>query len=178
VRAVLLAGLTVAGVVTGCSSSSTHPAAQQGQPTASPRPSVACPAALRTAFARGGPASAVLVQSDVTAGFSTCDYKSTAAKAGMCTAATVTINTNPQPFKDFQRWVVETAQNDTTARLGDGYFPHEIDGVGVEAGWVPATQSLETANNERWVAVRLTCPNAGEQSLELAKSLARAAIAP
>lgn len=109
--------------------------------------------------------------------FTTCSYRAAAAKSGACTAATVTINTNPQPFKDFQRWVVETAQNDTTAQLGDGYFPREIDGVGIEAGWVPATQNLQTANNERWVSVRVTCPTAGGQDLALAKVLARAAIA-
>jgi hypothetical protein len=177
VRPVLLACLAAAGALTGCSSShSASPVAQATASTVPPLPSVACPASARTAFAKGVSSNAVSVQSDVTSGFSTCDYRTTAAAAGSCTAATVTINTSPQPFKDFQRWVVETAQNDTTAHLGDGYFPHEIDGVGVEAGWVPATRNLETANNERWIAVRLTCPKSGPQSLALAKDLARAAL--
>lgn len=175
-RPVLLVGLAVAGVVTGCSSS--HPSAEQtpAKAQASFVKSVACPAALRTAVAQAATAS-VSAKSDVTAGFTTCEYQAAAAKPGACSAATVTINTNPQPFKDFQRWVVETAQNDTTARLGDGYFPHEIDGVGIEAAWVPATQNFETANNERWIAVRLTCPDSGARSLALSKELARAALA-
>ena len=138
--------------------------------------SVPCSPSVRAAFAKGA-SGAVSVQSDVTAGLTTCGYRTAAAKAGECTAATVTINTNPQPFKDFQRWVVESAQNDTTARLGDGYLPHAIDGIGIEADWVPAAQDFETATNARWVAVRLTCPNSGRQSLSLAEDLARAGLA-
>jgi hypothetical protein len=183
-RRVLLVGLTVAGVLAGCSSSGAKKAqgrparqaqpAPQAQPTVSPRPSVACPQSLRAVLARGG--ATVSAQSDVTAGLTTCGYRTTGG-AQACSAATVTINTNPQPFKDFQRWVVETGQNDTTAGLGDGRFPHEIDGIGIEAAWVPAALDFETANNERWVAVRLTCPNSGQHSLSLAEDLARAGLA-
>jgi hypothetical protein len=175
---VLLVGVTVAGVLTGCSSSGAPKG--QAQPTGpalpkvSALPSVACPQSLRAVLARGG--AAVSAQADVTAGLTTCGYR-TAGGAHACTAASVTINTNPQPFKDFQRWVVESAQNDTTARLGDRYFPHEIDGIGVEAAWVPAALDFETATHARWVAVRLTCPSSGQQSLSLAEDLARAGLA-
>jgi hypothetical protein len=183
-RRVLLVGLAVAGVLTGCSSSGTpkgqaQPTRQaqptsQAQPTVSALPSVACPPSLRGVLARGG--AAVSVQADVTAGLTTCGYRTAGGKRA-CTAATVTINTNPQPFKDFQRWVVESAQNDTTAHRGDGYLPHAIDGIGIEADWVPAALDFETATNARWVAVRLTCPNSGRQTLSLAEDLARAGLA-
>jgi hypothetical protein len=117
------------------------------------------------------------VQADVSAGLSTCGYRTRGAKTGACPAASVTINTNPQPFKDFQRWVVETTQNAGTARLGADFTPQQVDGIGIEADWVPATYLFETANNERWIAVQLTCPSPAPANLTLAKTLARAALA-
>ncbi len=175
-RPVLIVGLTAMGVLGGCSSSHPPSAPAPVKAQASQVQSVSCSPSVRAAFAKAA-SGAVSVQSDVTAGLTTCSYRAAAAKPGECKGATVTINTNPQPFKDFQRWVVESAQNDTTARLGDGYLPHAIGGVGIEADWVPAALDFETATDARWVAVRLTCPSSGQQSLSLAENLARAGLA-
>jgi hypothetical protein len=87
----------------------------------------------------------------------------------------MTIDTNPQAFKDFQRWVVETGQTASTGS-GDTLAPHQIDGIGVEADWVPGTLTFETATEFRWVAVRLTCARSGPQNLALAETLARTAL--
>jgi hypothetical protein len=172
VRTVLLfVSLAAAGIVTGCSSSSAS--SPNAQPSVSPLASVTCPDSFGAAFAPRGAATST---QEVTAGLSTCSYDRRTPKAGACTAATVTINTNPQPFKDFQRWVVETTQNAGTARLGKDFAPQQVDGIGIEADWVPGTLTFETANNERWIAVQLRCPSSGPPSLALAESLAKAAL--
>ena len=167
----LLAGVVVAGVITGCSSSGS--VSGQAPATASPLSSVSCPDSLGAAFS---PRGAATFTQEVTPGLSTCSYHRRGPQAGACTAATVTINTSPQPFKDFQRWVVETTQNAGTARLGKDFAPQQVAGIGIEADWVPGTLTLETADNDRWIAVQLRCANPGPQSLALAKALARAAL--
>ncbi len=173
-RPALLSGLTVAGLLTSCSSAG--PPKSQAQPTASPLPSLACASSMRAAFVRGGATGAVTAQADVTEGFSTCSYRTVAAKADACSAATVTLSTNPQPFKDFQRWVDESGQN-AAVGPGEDLAPIAIFGIGIEADWIPGTLTFGTANNDRWVTVRLTCPDSGPQSLALAEALARAGLA-
>ena len=116
------------------------------------------------------------VASDVTPGFTTCDYRTRAGKDRGCTAATVTINTNPQSLKNFQRWAVETALF-AGAGPGNDMAPQQINGIGIEADWVPGIRTFETATNSRWIAVRLTCATSGPDALALAKALAREALA-
>ena len=137
---------------------------------------IRCPASPRDAFPAGGAAGAVTVQADVSVGFTTCNYGSAAASPGVCSAATLTIDTNPQAFKDFQRWVVETGQN-ALVGVGDSLAPHQIDGIGVEADWVPGTLMFETATASRWIAIRLMCSATAPRDLALAEALARAALA-
>ena len=175
-RPVWVVGLAAAGALSGCSSTGSS-SAQSGpsHSQAKPLPAISCPASLRHAFARGGAAGASTVHPDLGAGLSTCDYRAQARTADACSAATVTINTNPQPFKDFQRWVVETGQNAATGP-GENLAPVAIMGIGIEADWVPGTLTFETATNSRWIAIRLTCPGADPKSLTLAEALARAAL--
>ena len=110
-------------------------------------------------------------------GLATCRYATRRPAAHGCSGATVTINTAPQAFTDFDRWVVETAQN-SSAR-GPAFAPVEVDGIGVEADWVPGTRLFETAEPGRWVVVSLVCPadpQASDGAAELAATLARIAI--
>ncbi len=170
-RLVWIACLTVTTLLSGCVSSGTS--SDPSRP-AQPR-TLRCPPSLRDAFSQGAAGTATTVASDVTAGFTTCDLRRQPSKDRICSAAAVTINTNPQALKNFQRWVDETAQNASTGS-GDELAPHQIDGIGVEADWVPGTLTFETATNSRWIAIRLTCASAGPESLALAKALARAAL--
>ena len=134
-RLIWVVSLAAAGAWAAASAAGSSSGPSPSQPTQ--LPAIRCPASLHDAFARGAASSAITVQADVSSGFSSCAYGSAAGKAKACSAASVTIDTNPQAFKDFQRWVVETGQN-AGAGPGEDLAPEAIIGIGVEADWVLA----------------------------------------
>ncbi len=179
-------GLAVASMLAACSSTPSHrsvPQPSQTVPSTNAAPTspptqvraIACPAALGAAFSRGTGTSRSTFEDQVSAGLTTCSLRTLAGSSASCTGATVTINTNPQAFTDFNRWVVETAQNGNV-KTGTDLFPHQINGIGVEADWVPGTLTFGAATETRWVTVRLTCPPSAAQTLALAEALARPAL--
>ncbi|MCW2550161.1 MAG: hypothetical protein JWN96_4621 [Mycobacterium sp.] len=174
-------------VVLLCACSASHPRSS-GSPPSTAAPSVAasslssvasptinCPEQLRATFAQVASRNPVTVHADVASGFTKCDYRTGVASPVACTAASVTINTAPQAFKNFNRWAVETTQN-AGAGPGPGLAPEQINGIGVLADWVPATQLFETATETRWIAVQLTCAPGERKALLLAEALARAGL--
>ena len=129
---------------------------------------------MRAAFSSASGSKPTLVRADVAVDYTKCDYRAAAGTTG-CPVASVTINTEPQAFADFNRWVVETVQN-AGGVAGAGLAPQEVDGIGVLADWVPDKLTFETATETRWIAVYLTCPSPGPGDLPLAEALARAAL--
>lgn len=111
--------------------------------------------------------------SDATAGLLTCRLRARSPRSGACSSAIVTINTGPQAFTDFNRWVDESVQNANQP----GLAPVLVPGIGTAADWVPGRLTLEAARTDRWVAVFLTCPHGGRPAEQLAESLARGALA-
>ncbi len=148
------------------------PAPQPLPQAAGPR---TCPAPLRTVFARAAGAP-VRASAEASAGLIVCRYVAPAARGGRCTAASVSIFTGPQAYRDFSRWVVETTQNSSLGPGRPGLAPVQMGGIGLESDWVPATLTYEAATLTRWVAVMLTCPSSGAAELGLARSLTRPAI--
>ncbi len=120
--------------------------------------------------------AAALASSDTSAGLIVCRYATRQTTSSTCTGASVTINTEPQAFKDFQRWVVETTQNSSSGSREAGLAPVTEAGVGLEADWVPATLTFEAGTPTRWVSVVLTCTARNSRQLPLAKRLAAVAI--
>jgi hypothetical protein len=160
-------------LIASCSTS------RQPNPTSSPAtsltsPTIKCSEQLRKTFAEASGSAPLTVEADVSAGYTTCDYKTAATPAASCTAATVSINTAPQAFTDFNRWVVETTQNAGSGPVG--HAPEQINGIGLLADWVPATLLFETATQTRWIAVQLTCMSPAPKDLALATDLAQAAL--
>ncbi len=179
----LAVGLIVASVLAGCSSSPSRQSRPQPAPTtraAQPSPpgqprAIACPASLGAAWSQGTGVSVSTFEDEVSPGYTKCSLRTAAGHPTACTTATVSIDTNPQAFTAFNRWVDETAQNGDV-ESGTDLFPHQINGIGLEADWVPGTLTLGTATQTRWVSVRLTCTAAGAQPLALAEALARPAL--
>jgi hypothetical protein len=157
-------------LLTACSTARrSTPPVQSSRP-----PTIGCTDQLRAAFSSASRSKPILVRADVAVDYTKCDYRLAAGTSG-CPIASVTINTEPHAFADFNRWVVETVQN-AGGVAGAGLAPHEVDGIGVLADWVPDKLTFETATETRWIAVYLTCPSAGPRDLSLAEALARAAL--
>lgn len=138
----------------------------------------ACPPALKAVFARSAGVGGVAVHASPAADLATCRYRARRVRSGHCGAVTVQVNTAPQVFIDFQRWVVETGQ--TAARSSirrPGHSPVQVNGVRLEADWVPADLLFETATERRWVTVTLNCRVSAARGLPLARRLAVAALA-
>jgi hypothetical protein len=135
-----------------------------------------CPApftATLNAAAGGGTFSQT---SQSTAHLITCRYHDAQAAAGHCSAAIILVNTEAQAFMAFDRWNVETGQNSMWGN-DPKTRPTPVDGLGVEAEWVPKLLELGTANNTTWISVILTCPANTPPVLALAKHLAREGFA-
>lgn len=185
--AVLVGGPLLAGCTSSGAGSADHsrdgagpdpstPASSGSAPTSSsssaPGPK-ACPPALRATFARAAKTGTVVVHTDESADLIVCRYRDPQAAAGACTGASVSINTAPQAYVDFRRWVDESVQNSSTGR---GLSPVLLGGIGLGADWIPARLTLGAATADRWVEIILTCPHPVAQNLALAKALARTAI--
>jgi hypothetical protein len=101
-----------------------------------------------------------------------CAYRAVQAPPpGDCKAAKIIVNTEPQAFKAFDRWNVETGQNAMWTN-NPALQPTPIAGIGIEAEWAPALLELGTGNDTAWVSVILSCPANTPPVLELAKQLA------
>jgi hypothetical protein len=172
-------------LIAACSSSTTGPqptgsAGQTRSGAASSSPpsevseTIACTDQLAAPFAASVKPGSVTFKTEVAPGYTRCDYQSGSASSGACTAASVSIDTAPQAFTDFDRWVVETTQNAGSGPAG--HAPEQVNGIGLLADWVPATQLFETGTETRWIAVQLTCPAADAKALGLAEALARSAL--
>lgn len=177
----VLFGAFIAGVV-GLSvllATNAPPAVGSTPPFAAAK-SASCPAELKAVFARNAGVSGVAVHESPALDLATCHYRARDVRPGHCGAATVQVNTAPQVYVDFQRWQVETgqtaAQSPNRARAA-GHSPVQINGVGLEADWVPAERLFETATEKRWVTVTLNCRVSPARGLPLARHLAVAALA-
>jgi len=153
------------------------PAAAPARPAASAQAS--CPPALKAAFARDAGVARVSVHPSPAFELSTCHYRARKVPHGHCGAATIQVNTAPQVYRDFQRWLVETGQ--TAAQSPNrasavGRSPVQVNGVGIEADWVPADRLFETSTDKRWVTVTLNCRVPASRGLPLARRLAVAAL--
>jgi len=131
------------------------------------------------AFARDAAVADVSVHPSPAFELATCHYRARKVPHGHCGAATIQVNTAPQVFVDFQRWLVETGQ--TAAQSPNrasaaGHSPVQVNGVGIEADWVPADRLFETSTDKRWVAVKLNCRVPASRGLPLARRLAVAAL--
>jgi hypothetical protein len=170
-------------LIAGCSTSHSHPihpsVPQAPSSAASSAASaasltIACTDQLAAPFVAAVTPGPVTSKAEVSPGYTRCDYQTASASAQACTAATVSIDTAPQAFTAFNRWVVETTQNAGGGPAG--HAPELIHGIGVLADWVPVTQLFETGTETRWVTVQLTCPAGDPNALALGEALARAAL--
>lgn len=110
---------------------------------------------------------------DVSTDLIVCHYAVAGrSRPGRCSGARVSINTGPQAYTDFRRWVDESVQN----ALHPGSAPLPVAGIGLGADWVPADLTLEAGRTDRWVAVVLTCPTGASGARALATALARTAM--
>lgn len=172
----------VVGLLGACSSSHASRSARSSPPSsvvsgATPAlssPTIECAAAFDALFAQAAGTKNVTFESQVTSGYTRCDYKAVATTGAGCSAATVSVDTAPQAFKDFNRWVVETTQN--AGGGPPGHAPEQINRIGVLADWVPATQLFETGTEDHWITVQLSCKSSDAQALQLAEALAKAAL--
>jgi hypothetical protein len=178
--------LAAAAVASGCSSDG-EPASSASNvvdgitipPPYSPPPATvvpgpsSCPTSFRaTLEANGG---RYTIKTDRATHLLTCSYRSAHASAG-CSAATVTVNTEPQAFRAFDRWNVETGQNSMWGH-DPKLAPVPISGIGIEAEWVPRLHELGAANATTWVSVVLVCSADESSAVTLAKALAKRGLA-
>lgn len=190
-RPVAIAALAAAAV-TACSSSVGHPHAASS-PTnvvdgiTIPPPYVApavtvvpaptsCPRAFMAALNAAPTGGRFTQRTQRAPDLLTCSYQNVRPAARHCSKVVVTVNTEPQAFKAFDRWNVETGQNamwshDPTLQ------PVPVLGVGIEADWVPKLHELGAANDTTWVSVVLTFPGGAPSGLPLAEVLATAGLA-
>jgi hypothetical protein len=192
-RAVVV--IAAIGVLAGCASSSdpsptaptTSPATSptslgevDGIPIPGPEVSVAIPVILAPTSCPSTLPALLPGSYSVTSRHSSylliCTYQNRHPVASACTKAEVEINTDPQAFKAFQRWTVETGQNSMWSH-NPALNPRPVNGIGVEAEWVPATQTFEASTMNTWVAVFLRCPIRTPRDKPLAAALGRAGLA-
>jgi hypothetical protein len=135
-----------------------------------------CPTTLLAIWSASGVGATSAVQSKRSPHLLTCTYSDAAGHRGACAKAAVLINTDPQAFKTFQRWTVETGQNAMWTHT-PSQNPRPVRGIGIEAEWVPASRTFETATMDTWVAVFLTCPVRTARDRPLAIALGKAGLA-
>jgi hypothetical protein len=136
-----------------------------------------CPPSVRSRFiaASGRPTATSTVV--ITDGLAVCEYRATRVRAGHCAAVRVSVDTAPSAYRDFQRWVVETAQTaDQSSHASPGLHPVTVNRLGVEADWVASDRLLGAATLDRWVSVVLQCRLGDGPGLALATSIGRAAL--
>lgn len=136
-----------------------------------------CPSSFGATLSSAANGTPYAVTTKLTAYLLTCTYQAAAAPAGGCAQALILVNTEPQAFKAFDRWNVETGQNSMWTG-NPALQPTPIMGIGIEAEWVPALLELGTGNDTTWVSVTLTCAAGNTPAvLDLAKQLAIAGLA-
>jgi hypothetical protein len=131
---------------------------------------------MRAIVAKADPRAAVTTSVQHALDLITCGYRLRRTTPAACSRASVIINTQPQAFKAFDRWTVETGQNSMWTH-NPALNPVPVSGIGVLAEWVPGTATFETATARTWVAVFLTCPEHAVGALTLGKALGRAGLA-
>jgi hypothetical protein len=193
---VAVAATVCAVVLVSCSSGATHSATP---PTPTTNPSVVdgitippvyvtppgtvvpgpttCPSSFAATLSTAAGGASYAVTTQLTSHLVTCTYVAATVPAGRCAQALILVNTEPQAFKAFDRWNVETGQNSMWTG-NPALQPTPIMGIGTEAEWVPALLELGTGNDTTWVSVTLTCASGNTPPvLELAKQLAIAGLA-
>lgn len=164
-----LVGVVMLVVLGGCSGAASSPApgvapGPGSTPAPTPPPElVACPDAARRIVAGTAGGAAVRIVVDRTRGLTTCDYRprgprSSAVRDGLsCSGARLTVNTAPQAYVDFHRFVDEQVQNASIG--GPGHAPVAIHApeVGPEVDWIPALQTLQAGRPGRWITVVMDC---------------------
>jgi hypothetical protein len=136
-----------------------------------------CQASVRARFlsAAGRPTATTAAQTS--AGLAVCEYRATGVSTGRCAAVRVSVDTAPNAFRDFQRWLVETAQTaNQSSKSMASQHPVTVAGLGIEADWVAADRLLDAATMNTWISVSLLCRMANRPGLALATSLGRAAL--
>lgn len=153
------------------------PPATAAAPLAAAAKASSCPPSLKRAFARDAGVADVSVRANPAFELATCHYRASKARPGHCGAATIQVNTAPQPYRDFQRWLVEIGQTAAQSSVhAPGHSPVQVNGVGLEADWVPAPRIFSTATEKRWVTVTLNCQVSPARGQVLARRLAVAAL--
>jgi hypothetical protein len=136
-----------------------------------------CPTSFAATLSTAAGGAGYAVKTQLTAHLLTCTYSSASGPTGGCTQALILVNTEPQAFKAFDRWNVETGQNSMWTG-NPALQPTPIMGIGTEAEWVPALLELGTGNDTTWVSVTLTCAGGNTPPvLALAEKLAVAGLA-
>lgn len=137
----------------------------------------ACPPSLLTTLRETPPAGGQFtVHTQRDTDLLTCSYQNARPAAQHCSRAVVSVNTEPQAYKAFDRWNVETGQNAMWSH-DPKLAPVPVAGVGIEADWVPRLHELGAASSTTWVAVVLTCPTTAPAVVTLAKALAADGLA-
>lgn len=189
---VLIVVVAAVALLAGCASTShgSHPASAglgevDGIPIPGPQITTAapvilaptsCPSALPAILSRANKGGTPTVHVKRTPHLITCTYTATPTARRGCTKAEVEINTDPQAFRTFQRWTVETGQNAMWSSQ-PALDPRPVMGIGIEAEWVPATLTFETATMNTWVAVFLTCPVRSAQDRRLGAAMGKVGLA-
>jgi hypothetical protein len=107
----------------------------------------------------------------------TCRYGAAIPSPTGCVGADVVLDMAPSAYQRFERFVVERQQ--TFVQSGATHTdqaPLEVAGVGLEAVWVPAERRLVATAGDRFASVAPSCPATSSAEMQLAETLARAAL--
>jgi hypothetical protein len=88
----------------------------------------------------------------------------------------VNLDGSPQAYQRLEREIVEDGQQFGTVRSFAA--PVAIDGVGLDAAWLPDQNELITADQRRLITVRLEWRASRRAQQALARSLAQLYLAP
>jgi hypothetical protein len=135
-----------------------------------------CPAAFQTLISTFDKKAPIKLNVQHSQGEITCDYSAPHAPSDGCRATRVIVNTEPDAYAGFYRWIDEGQQNSmwsTTAANAE--VP--VSGIGTLAEWVSGQQTFETGDPTTWVSIYLTCSHARSDGETLAAALARAGLA-
>jgi hypothetical protein len=131
-----------------------------------------CPPGFSAAYAKAAGVSGITVAGQRSADLAVCNYRARHVPARRCGSVEVTVNAEPNAFRDFQRWAVETGQTASESPAEQAVnTPHVVNDLGVEADWVPSTRLLSIGETDRWVEVMLGCPLPATPSRRLAVAL-------
>jgi hypothetical protein len=134
-----------------------------------------CPAAFGSTLTAVSDGARFTVATELASHLITCRYARTTSlpfRSTGCTSATILVNTEPQAYNAFSRWVVETGQNamwTSTPSLA----PRPVGGLGIRAEWVPGELEVATGSSTTWVSVSLTWTDRSASSRKAAKRLAK-----